>query len=616
MKHDQWVKPFFKQYKRALALALFLGLLTFVFAAGLMFTSGYLISRAAEMPGNILMIHLPVIFVRIFGIGKPLLQYFERLTSHDWVLRMTSSLRLKLYTVLEKDAVFFRRSHRTGDILGLLAEDIGHIQNLYLRTVFPTIVAYALYTVLIIGLGFFSLWFALAMLLVLGVVVFLVPLTSALLTRARIERRKAMKNTLYAELTDNVLGVSDWIFAHRGHEYLSQYKTTQQAIREIDASLNRLARKRDLLIMTVFGIASLLVLVWAAGYFGGNPAAGAGALGVEGAERTNNWIAAFMLGFFPLIDAFTPLSVAATDSNLYRESVSRLNKLSDDAAPEKAATATMGAVADKWTHESKGEGGCEGVGEREPLTIKIEHVAFRYPGTSRMVLDDVDLTIAPGEKIAILGRSGSGKSTLASLIRGDLLPTQGSVTLSGHSTATLNDDIAHSVGVIQQQTYLFNTTLRENLRLGNPTASDDAIEQVLEQVGLREMTQRLPDGLATVVDEAGMRFSGGERHRIALARVLLQDVPIVMLDEPTVGLDPATEKALLATLFEVLHDKTLIMITHHLQGVAMMDRVIFIEDGTIELCGSPADLELSSARYRQLQAFDRGLALSAEAPIR
>lgn len=573
MKNDRWVKPFFKQYKRALALALFLGLLTFIFAAGLMFTSGYLISRAAEMPGNILMIHLPVIFVRVFGIGKPLLQYCERLTSHDWVLRMTSGLRLKLYTVLEKDAIFFRRNHRTGDILGLLSEDIGHIQNLYLRTVFPTIVAYLLYFVLIVGLGFFSLWFALAMMLVLGVVVFFVPLVSALLNRARIEKRKAMKHALYGELTDNVLGVSDWIFAHRGSEYLSHHKAAESAIRQTDAALNRFARKRDLLVMILFALAAALVLVWASGYFGGTPG------------NASNWIAAFVLGFFPLIDAFTPLSAAATEATTYRDSVRRLNELPDEEAPS-----------------------TEGAPIEAPLTVAVDQMSFTYPKTVRPVLDNLNLTITQGEKIAILGRSGSGKSTLAALLRGDLLPSKGSITFNGITAEQLCDGITQYIGVIQQQTYLFNTSLRDNLNLGNPHATDEEIWNAIEHVGLKSMVERLPEGLDTLVDEAGMRFSGGERHRIALARVLLQDVPIVILDEPTVGLDPITERALLETLFSVTHGKTLIMITHHLQGAAMMDRIIFIEEGKLALSGSPQELEKTSAKYRQLQSFDRGIA--------
>lgn len=572
LKNDRWVKPFFKQYRRALVLALVLGLATFVFAGALMFTSGYLISRAAEMPGNILMIHLPVIFVRVFGIGKPIFQYFERLTSHDWVLRMTSSLRLKLYEALESDAIFFKRSRRTGDVLGLLAEDIGHIQNLYLRTVFPTIVAWLLYFVLIVALGFFSVWFALAMLLVLGVVVFLVPLVSALVNGARNAKRKAMKNELYRELTDNVLGVSDWIFAHRGDEYLARCKTTEKAMRNIDASMERFSRRRDLVTSVLFAVIAVMLLVWSAGMFGGAQGGAA------------NWIAAFVLGFFPLIDAFTPLPQAATEATSYRDSIQRLGEL------------PIAQQADK-----------QELVPAEPLDIEIENLTFRYPETTRDVLSGVSLSIPYGERIAILGRSGSGKSTLASLVRGDLAPTEGSVRIGGVPTDRLGETMANYIGVIQQQTYLFNRTLRENLLIGNENATDGEIEEILEKVGLKTMVERLPEGLDTLVDEAGMRFSGGERHRIALARVLLRDVPVVILDEPTVGLDPATERALLETFFETTQGKTLIMITHHLQGTAMMDRVAFIENGELALFGAPAELERESERYRQLLAFDRGI---------
>ena len=172
---------------------------------------------------------------------------------------------------------------------------------------------------------------------------------------------------------------------------------------------------------------------------------------------------------------------------------------------------------------------------------------------------------------------------------------------------SFGDDMARYLGVIQQQTYLFNRTLLENLRIGREDATEEEVRGVLEQVGLRALVERLPEGLDTLVDEAGVRFSGGERHRIALARVLLQDVPAVVLDEPTVGLDPATERALLKSVFATTEGKTLVMITHHLQGVADMDRVVFLEDGRIELEGSPAELARESERYRRLLAFDRGL---------
>lgn len=570
LRRDAWVKPFFFRYRKALALALVLGLLTFGFASALMVTSGYLVSASA-VAETILFLHLPLIFVRIFGVGKPILQYLERLTSHDWVLRMTSGLRLKLYRALERDAVFFRATHRTGDVLGLLAEDIGHIQNLYLRTVFPTVVAWLLYVVLVACLGWFSLWLALAMLLVLGVAVFLVPLVSVLANAARQARHKQMKNELYAELADNVLGVSDWVFAGRGDEYLTRHKERERQMRAVQERMERFGRRRDLVLQALFGLCAVLLLVWAGGRFG-----------PEGGDAAN-WIAAFVLGFFPLIDAFAPLSSAAVEAGAYRDSIERLNDLpapAEDDAPAREPAA--------------------------PFDVRVEHAAYRYPGAERAVLSDVSLTVPQGQRVAVLGRSGAGKSTLASLVRGDVRPNAGGVTLGGAPTAELGDGAARWIGVIQQRTYLFNMTLADNLRLGREDASDEDLWDALDKVGLRPLVERLDQGLDTMVDEAGLRFSGGERHRVALARVLLQDVPVVILDEPTVGLDPLTERALLDTLFEALAGKTVIMITHHLAGVGAMDRVVFVEDGRIALDGAPDELARTSERYRRLLAFDRG----------
>ena len=164
--------------------------------------------------------------------------------------------------------------------------------------------------------------------------------------------------------------------------------------------------------------------------------------------------------------------------------------------------------------------------------------------------------------------------------------------------------MAGFIGIVQQDPYLFNRTVRDNLLLARPEASDDDIWHVLEQVQLADLVRSLPRGLATMMDEAGMRFSGGERHRIALARVLLADTPIVLLDEPTIGLDAETEQGILDTLIATMQDKTLILITHHLQGIEAFDRVVFLENGRIEIDGSPTELTATNERYQQLLAFD------------
>lgn len=573
LKNDQWVKPFLKRYRGMLYLALFLGFLTFFSAGALMFNSGYLISRAASMPENILLIYIPIVLTRAFGISRPVFRYVERLVSHNWVLKMTSELRLKLYLVLEKDAIFLKSKYQTGDILGLLSEDINHIQNLYLRTIFPTVIAWILYVFIVIGLGFFSWWFALCMLLMLGIVIFLLPLISVLVNGARQEKQKVSKNDLYKVLTDNILGVSDWVFSQRGTEFVHSYEAKEAKVREIDDKIKRFDRLRDLVLQILFGVITVAILAWTSVRFQGNHGGAA------------NWIAAFTLTVFPLIDAFAPLPAAAQETTIYNDSIKRLNALPDEQQVENE----------------------KDVQAISKFDLKIENLSFTYQGSSKKVLEQLNLTIAPKEKLAILGRSGSGKSTLATLIRGDLKPTSGMIKLDHTLTFDLGDKISEYIGVIHQSPYLFHTTILNNVRLGKESATEEEVWTVLESVGLKEMVMALPDTIYTMVDEAGLRFSGGERHRLSLARILLQDTPIVLLDEPTTGLDPITEQRLLETFFDTLQDKTIIWITHHLQGVQMMDRVIFIEDGKLEMSGSPEQLLKENSHYQELYAIDRGI---------
>lgn len=614
-KEDRWVRPFFRRYRKTLAFALALGVAAAFFAAALMFTSGYLIGGAALLPASILLLNLPLMFVRLFGVGKPVLQYFERLVSHDWVLRMTSALRLKLWGALERDAVFFRGRHRLGDVLGLLSEDIGHVQNLYLRTVFPTVIAWVLAALVVVGMGVLTPWAGALLCAVFGAAVLAVPLASLMANGPRAARRKELRSRMYADLADNVLGVADWVFSGRAQDYLARHEGAQRELRTLEAAAHRFDRARDLAVQMLYAAGALVVVMWAAGAFGAN---GAGVL-----DGSPNWILAFALGYFPLLDSFAPLPLAAVETRAHEDSIARMNRLSaeDGDAALTAVEAQFAAeeadsaqpTASAFREDASAPVATDGGEENRPhapLCLSIEDVTFAYPGTPHTVLDGLALRIAPGEHVAVLGRSGSGKSTLASLVRGDLSPTAGRVTLGGVATASLGDAASSYFGVIQQNTYLFNTTLRENLRVGNSRATDAELEDVLARVGLSELLARLPEGLDTLVDEAGLRFSGGERHRVALARVLLQDSPVVILDEPTVGLDPETERAVLDTLLDALAEKTVLMITHHLPGVSRTDRVVFLEEGRVKQDGSmamdasPAELAACSPHYRRLLAFD------------
>ena len=570
LRHDRWVRPFLRKYRWTLTLAILLGILTFVCADGLMFTAGYLISKCATMPFNILLVYVPIVLTRAFGIFRPVFHYAERLTSHNWVLKMTSVFRKKLYNSLEKDAVFFNSKYRIGDILGLLSEDVAHIQNLYLRTIFPMLVASGLYLIIVIALGALTPWMGLLMLLLFGLIIFGIPVWSILVNGARQEQEKQATNKLYSDLTDNVMGITDWILSGNSAKYIRRHDTHEQKLMSSQKAMHRFNNFRDFLLQMVILLIIISLVVWGSYRFGGHWGA--------------NCIAAFVLCVFPLDEALVGLPAAAQQTNVYTDSLVRLNNL-PQTSKEKATAPQIEA----------------------PYQIKVSDVSFRYSPDTRLILQHLNLDIQPGEKLAILGRSGAGKSTLASLIRGDLKPSDGQITLNGEPTSSFGDQIADYIGVVHQSPYLFNTTVLNNIRLGNEEATEDDVWDVLKRVGLEKKVQQLPEGLNTKIGEAGSIFSGGERHRLSLARILLKNVPIVILDEPTVGLDPLTEQQVIDTFINELEGKTLIWITHHLQGIEAMDQVVFIEDGKISMSGTPQELWENNSHYQKLKKADQGL---------
>lgn len=578
---DHWISPQLSLYRGKLALALVLSLLASFFAAGLMFTSGWLIGGSAAMPYSVLLLGTPLLLVRVFGVGKPLLQYAERLCSHDWVLRMTSTLRKKLFCALDSQDALARKRQKLGDSLSMLAEDVEHMQNLFLRCLFPTAVASVLGLILTAALGSLTWWMGLSMLLFCIVELVAVPALSLAARHAGLQREQELSRTLYARATDDVLGITDWVLSGRHDSFMRHCQTIARERAAEKRRAKAFDRKRSIAQQAIWAVMAVLTISWAACAFGAPE------------SSAQNMILAFALGFFPLIDVFAPVAPAAVEAAGHVDALRHLNKL-----PK--------TERNSCTAHPKKE-------PKESLDIAFEEMSYAYPDAPEPVLQKISMTIPFGQKTAVLGESGAGKSTLLMLLHGDVSPTQGRVTVGGMPCSDIVE-ISRYLGIIQQDTYLFNDTLRNNLRIGKPEACDEEIESVLERVGLKKLLAQLEQGLDTLIDEAGLRFSGGERQRIALARVLLQDAPIVVLDEPTVGLDPATERQVLNTFFSALENKTIIMVTHHLAGIERMDRVLFLEEGRIVLDGSPTELEQTSSYYRRLRKADASWMPSAKQP--
>lgn len=573
---SNWIKPYIQQNKGRMTVTIFLGLLGVSSGAMLLFISGYLISKSALRPENVMAVYVPIVATRAFSIGQAVFHYVERLVGHDVVLRILEKMRTKLYGIVEPQALFFRSRFQTGDMLGVLSEDIEHLQNLYLRTIFPSILALVVYSIFVLVIGTFDVVFALIAACMLAIIVFLLPFISLLLMKKHHVTLKQGRNRLYQQLTDAVFGLSDWQASGRKDEFIDKYVDQNAQLLKTEKRMKRWNHIRDSIIQLVVGIVVISMIIWT-----GNEAASE--------QIAPTVIAAFVLMTLSVTNALIPLSDAIDRIPSYVESAHRLNQVEGNGVlqDEKELPRDKDYVAPKH------------------IDIELNHVSYSYPDSNEFVLKDVSLQIKAGKKIAILGRSGTGKSTLLKLLTGALSPLQGEVLLnSEHAHTNL---LSKYISVLNQKPHLFDTTIGNNVRIGKPEATDEEIWNALEKAQLASHVASLPDRLQTKMHEMGKRFSGGERQRVAFARTLMQEAPIIVLDEPTIGLDPKTEVSLIETMFSATEEKTVIWITHHLVGMEHVDEVIFLDRGQIVMQGSHEQLLKENEKYRMLYELDKGI---------
>lgn len=234
------------------------------------------------------------------------------------------------------------------------------------------------------------------------------------------------------------------------------------------------------------------------------------------------------------------------------------------------------------------------------VTLTLRDVSFSYPEQPQKALDALSLQVAPGEHIAILGRTGCGKSTLLQLLTRAWDPQSGDILLNDQPISTLDEAaLRRTISVVSQRVHLFSATLRDNLLLAAPDANDDTLSEMLRRVGLEKLLE--DGGLNSWLGEGGRQLSRGELRRLAIARALLHDAPLMLLDEPTEGLDATTESQMLELLAEVMRGKTVLMVTHRLRGLSRFDQIIVMDNGQIIEQGNHADLLARQGRYYQFK---------------
>jgi ATP-binding cassette, subfamily C, bacterial CydC len=568
---------FLKPYRWRVALAMLLGVATVVSNVGLLATATYVISAAAIVP-YLSMLVIPVYLVRLFSVSRAGLRYAERLASHDVTFKLLGNLRTWFYARLEPLAPARLARYRSGDLLSRVVKDVEELENVYLRVVSPLVVA------IMVSLITFLVFHAFGTAMALAAAGFLVatsvgaPLLVRLLSRGLGRRQLELRAELGARVVDGVQGIQD-LLAFGGEEReRREISTLAGKLERVQGRTALVTGLHGALADLMAGLALVAILVLAV------PLVAAGE--VRGVYLA--FLALVMVGSF---EAVVPLGTAFGFLGRSVHAGERLFEVVD-AEPE---------VVDPP----------EPLRTPDDVTLEFDRVSFGYGEGVPLALEDVSFALRPGSRVAVVGPSGSGKSTLVNLALRFWDPLSGEIRLGGCGVGLYaQEDLRARIGVVSQNTHVFNDTLRANLLLADPEATDAALHGALARARLEELVERLPRGLDSYVGEQGLALSGGERQRLAVARVLLKDAPLLVLDEASANLDTITERELMAEIRDLMRDRSTLVVTHRLVALEMMDEILVLEKGCIVERGTHEELVRAEGLYRRMLDVQRGMLLA------
>jgi ATP-binding cassette subfamily C protein CydC len=549
------------------------GIVAMVSAVGLLALSGWFISAAAYAGLAVASAHLfnffhPSIGVRMFAIGRTLARYAERIVSHDATFRILQSLRSWFYLKLEPLAPSRLMMYRSADVLNRIVSDIDALDNLYLRVLSPSSVALVTSFLVVAFLWIFDPFIAMSTAAYLAVAGF--GVTAAALKLGEPCGHEIAQRTaeLRVQIIDMLQGLADLLVFNAHHHHLETVTRSNRALLRSQLRMSHIRGLSMALITMIAGLAVLTALYLAVNM-----------VSLELLDGAN--LALITLAILACFEAVLPLPTAYQYLGRTREAGRRLLEIVE-IEPEITYPDTTATLS---SHPG----------------VTFEKISFRYNEIDPWALKDININIPAGHRTAVIGETGSGKSTLIHLLVRFWNPTTGCIRLAGRDIRNIDEaGLRRAISVVSQQPYMFNATLRENLLIADPGAGDDELFTALESAGLKAFVKNLPDGLNTWVGEAAKLLSGGQARRLALARTMLCNAPVWVLDEPTEGLDSITEQKFMLELKRKTRDRTMLLITHRLTDLHWMDNIVMLEKGQVAAQGSHAELLESNHRYAHL----------------
>ncbi|MFC4024619.1 thiol reductant ABC exporter subunit CydC [Oceanobacillus longus] len=557
--------------KKDIVLSIICGVIAGITAVGLFSSSGYLISQAALAP-PIYTLMVLVAVVKLLGIISALSRYGERYYSHRGTFTMLGNLRVSFYEKLEPLAPAIFQKYRSGDLLSRIVGDVETLQNYFLRVFYPPIVIVLVFLVTIFFTTFLSIETAFILVVGLLLTTFVVPALFGYGQRKVDRKVRQQRGKLSTDVTEFLYGFRD----------LKIYQQVYDKEKDLIQSSNNYVEEQEresihhLFSESVNTFISLLVSV---------TVLAVGAYLVTEGQLDGIFLALLVMISLTVFENTTAMAAYPSHLQDSRQAVARLDTVvkEEDQLPQNQTETMEQGIAP---------------------SIEFKNVSFSFPGESGDTLKDISLNLPAGSKTAIVGPSGSGKSTIIQLLLKIYPVRNGDIYFNNQSfLQATQESVWENANVVLQSNHFFYGTIRENLELAKDGLSDVEMKEILRNVELSHLD------LDDQVLEKGGNLSGGEKQRLAIARVMARKAPFWLLDEPTSSIDVITASKLYQNLFEVAKDDTVILISHRLTGLEKMDQIIVMEQGTIIESGTYEELMNQKGYFQQMKEIEKSVFL-------